>query len=48
VERLESAMDEVELDEPAEEDLPSADTIARDFQRFLRQRGPEEPGPPQR
>jgi hypothetical protein len=29
-------------EEPAEEDLPSADTIARDFQRFLRQRGPEE------
>ena len=42
VERLESAMDEVEDDEPDEESLPSADTIARDFQRFLRQRGPEE------
>src|SRR5918992_881628 len=41
VERLESAMDEVEDDEPDEESLPSADTIARDFQRFLRQRGPE-------
>ena len=41
VERLETAMDEVEPDEPDEEDLPSADTIARDFQRFLRQRGPE-------
>jgi predicted ATP-grasp superfamily ATP-dependent carboligase len=39
VERLESAMDEVE--DPDEESLPSADTIARDFQRFLRQRGPE-------
>ncbi len=41
VERLETAMDEVGLDTPDEEDLPSADTIARDFQRFLRQRGPE-------
>jgi proteasome assembly chaperone (PAC2) family protein len=43
VERLESAMDEVQADEPDEESLPSADTIARDFQRFLRQRGPDEP-----
>jgi predicted ATP-grasp superfamily ATP-dependent carboligase len=41
VERLESAMDEVQADEPSEESLPSADSIARDFQRFLRQRGPE-------
>ena len=41
VERLESAMDEVAADTPDEQDLPSADTIARDFQRFLRQRGPE-------
>ncbi len=40
VERLESAIDEVSED-PSEEDLPSADTIASDFQRFLRQRGPE-------
>jgi proteasome assembly chaperone (PAC2) family protein len=40
VERLETAMDEVEAEsEPEERDLPSADTIARDFQRFLRQRG---------
>jgi proteasome assembly chaperone (PAC2) family protein len=39
VERLESAMDDV--DTPSEEDIPSADTIARDFQRFLRQRGPD-------
>jgi proteasome assembly chaperone (PAC2) family protein len=39
VERLESAMDEVGADTPDEEDIPSADTIARDFQRFLRQRG---------
>jgi proteasome assembly chaperone (PAC2) family protein len=43
VERLESAMDEVQGDVPTEEDIPSADTIARDFQRFLRQRGPEGP-----
>jgi len=41
VERLESAMDEVEPDAPDEVDLPSADTIASDFQRFLRQRGPD-------
>ena len=41
VERLESAMDEVQGDEEAEERLPSADTIASDFQRFLRQRGPD-------
>jgi predicted ATP-grasp superfamily ATP-dependent carboligase len=43
VERLETAMDEVEHEEPSEESLPSADTIARDFQRFLRQRGPNGP-----
>src|ERR671915_76772 len=43
VERLESAMDEVGVDDVDEEDLPSADTIARDFQRFLRQRGPSSP-----
>jgi predicted ATP-grasp superfamily ATP-dependent carboligase len=42
VERLESAMDEIQSDGPSEEDLPSADTIARDFQRFLKQRDPEE------
>ena len=43
VERLESAMDEVTAENPPdEESLPSADTIARDFQRFLRQRGPED------
>jgi proteasome assembly chaperone (PAC2) family protein len=41
VERLESAMDEVTADGPDEEAIPSADTIARDFQKFLRQRGPE-------
>jgi proteasome assembly chaperone (PAC2) family protein len=43
VERLESAIDEVQGDGPDEEDIPSADTIARDFQRFLRQRGPNGP-----
>lgn len=37
VERLESAMDEVTEDEPHVR-LPSAETIASDFQRFLRQR----------
>ena len=42
VERLETQMDEVTAENPPdEESLPSADTIARDFQRFLRQRGPE-------
>jgi proteasome assembly chaperone (PAC2) family protein len=44
VERLETAVDEVVPDTPDEEDIPSADTIARDFQRFLRQRGPDGPG----
>jgi proteasome assembly chaperone (PAC2) family protein len=38
VERLESAMDEVTDDTDAEANLPSADMIARDFQKFLRQR----------
>ena len=43
VERLETAMDEVTAENPPDEDsLPSADTIARDFQRFLRQRGPDD------
>jgi proteasome assembly chaperone (PAC2) family protein len=46
VERLESAMDEVEADEVPEENLPSGDTIASDFQRFLRQRGPNGPEGP--
>ncbi len=41
VERLESAVDEVQEDTP-EAQIPSADTIASDFQRFLRQRGPDE------
>ena len=47
VERLESAMDEVNAENPPDEgQLPSADTIASDFQRFLRQRGPGEAGGP--
>jgi predicted ATP-grasp superfamily ATP-dependent carboligase len=46
VERLEEMADDLsdEDDGPAEEELPSGDTIAKEFQRFLRQRGPE--GPP--
>jgi proteasome assembly chaperone (PAC2) family protein len=40
VERLEQTMDEAAGDMPPER-IPSADAIARDFQRFLRQRGPE-------
>jgi predicted ATP-grasp superfamily ATP-dependent carboligase len=40
VERLEQTMDEVAEEAPPER-LPSADTIAQDFQRFLRQRRPE-------
>jgi predicted ATP-grasp superfamily ATP-dependent carboligase len=41
VERLEQNLDDSEEDEPREEQIPSADTIAREFQRFLRQRGGE-------
>lgn len=41
VERLESAMDEVTEDADPPENLPSADAIASDFQKFLRQKGPE-------
>ena len=43
VERLEQTLDEVS-DElaPSPEDLPSADSIARDFQRFLRQKRAED------
>jgi predicted ATP-grasp superfamily ATP-dependent carboligase len=40
VERLEESMDEA-LEDEAERPIPSADSIARDFQRYLRQRGPE-------
>ena len=41
VERLERTIDEVTEDAPPE-NLPSADAIARDFQRFLKQRGAED------
>ena len=45
VERLESDMDDAQAQNPPDEgQLPSADTIASDFQRFLRQRGPQRPG----
>jgi len=42
VERLEQTVDELEPDVTPEQ-IPSADAIARDFQRFLRQRGPGDP-----
>ena len=42
VERLEQAMDEADEAAPPNPDrIPSAESIARDFQNFLRQRGPE-------
>ncbi len=41
VERLEQTLDEVQNDAPPER-IPSADTIAHDFQKFLRQRRPNE------
>jgi proteasome assembly chaperone (PAC2) family protein len=45
VEKLERAAAEEEGDlDPA--DLPSGDVIAREFQRFLRQRGGDDPRPP--
>lgn len=45
VERLETQLDEDAAENPPDEGkLPSADTIASDFQRFLRQRGPGGPG----
>jgi proteasome assembly chaperone (PAC2) family protein len=43
VERLEQAVDE-EDEDVSPLDLPSGDVIAREFQRFLRQRGNEPPG----
>jgi hypothetical protein len=46
VERLESAMDEVEAEGVPEDNIPSGETIASDFQRFLRQRGPNGPEGP--
>ena len=45
VERLETQLDEDAAENPPDEGkLPSADTIASDFQRFLRQRRPGGPG----
>ncbi|MEA2386788.1 MAG: hypothetical protein QOJ22_962 [Thermoleophilaceae bacterium] len=41
VERLERTIDEVQEDSPPER-IPSADSIARDFQRFLKQKGAED------
>jgi hypothetical protein len=42
VERLEEMADELSEEEgQSEQQLPSGDVIAREFQRFLRQRGPE-------
>jgi predicted ATP-grasp superfamily ATP-dependent carboligase len=43
VERLEQTASEEDDDAPAS--LPSGETIARDLQRFLRQRGPDGPTP---
>jgi proteasome assembly chaperone (PAC2) family protein len=44
VERLEEMADEMSEEEGrGEQQLPSGDVIAREFQRFLRQRGPEDP-----
>ena len=40
VERLEQAMDESDEVAPDPANIPSAESIARDFQHFLRQRGP--------
>jgi proteasome assembly chaperone (PAC2) family protein len=40
VEKLEETLDEVQEDAPPDR-IPSADTIARDFQRYLRQRRPD-------
>jgi predicted ATP-grasp superfamily ATP-dependent carboligase len=47
VERLEQAVEEEEAAEEADDirDLPSGDVLAREFQRFLRQRGSEPPRP---
>jgi predicted ATP-grasp superfamily ATP-dependent carboligase len=48
VERLEQAVEEEEAaagEEPDPRDLPSGDVLAREFQRFLRQRGSGPPNP---
>src|SRR3954467_3673327 len=42
VERLEEMADEMSEEEGPPEQLPSGDMIAREFQRFLRQRGPSD------
>lgn len=42
VERLEKAADEEAVDPDAAGDVPSGDVLAREFQRFLSQRGDEE------
>ena len=44
VERLEAMADELDIDEEPNH-VPSGDSIAREFQRFLRQRGPGDGGP---
>src|SRR4051794_40646869 len=44
VERLEEMADEMSEEEGEPEQIPSGDVIAREFQRFLRQRGPEPEG----
>jgi len=46
VERLEAVADEIDAEEGPPGTVPSGDTIAREFQRFLRQRGPGPPPPP--
>lgn len=43
VERLEKAAEEEEGEQDDPTQLPSGDVIAREFQRYLRQRGPEGP-----
>lgn len=44
VDRLEQAVEEEEADEP-DPDVPSGDVLAREFQRFLRQRGNDSGAP---
>jgi proteasome assembly chaperone (PAC2) family protein len=46
VERLEEMADEMSEEEGPPGQLPSGDVIAREFQRFLRQRGPEDEDAP--
>lgn len=47
VDRLEQAVEEEEEADAPEEDVPSGDLLAREFQRFLKQRGNEPPRPGQ-